>query len=169
MAIPLADGLRLPTCACDAAGLTGVWRSAGAAIRTPMEFLPAVASRRTSPAKVALTLDLWVQEIASVVTDSNGRDALTHALRQVATDREFRDPCHVWTDGRARCVTLTVDAEAQGYVPHYDGLNWAPALRCIDILQGIDLALTRPDRSPSVPLPPVSRGRTARRCAIAPG
>jgi 5-hydroxyisourate hydrolase-like protein (transthyretin family) len=92
-------------------------------------------------ARVDLTLDLWVQQVASVATDSDGRYALTHTLRQVATDRELRDGCYVWQGDRARGVHLV--AEAQGYLPSYDGSDGAPALRCVDTPQVINLALTR--------------------------
>jgi 5-hydroxyisourate hydrolase-like protein (transthyretin family) len=140
--VTLACLLPLALSGCDGIGISAPTKTVRLNI-TGM-VTDAATGSPVAGAKVALTLDLWVQEIASVVTDSNGRYALTHTLRQVATDRELRDPCHVWTDDRARSVNLTVDAEAQGYAPHYDGLYGAPALRCVDILQVIDLALTRP-------------------------
>jgi hypothetical protein len=140
--VTLACLLPLALAGCEGFGLVAPTKTVHLSLARRVTDL--ATGSPVSAAKVALTLDLWVQEVASVLTDSDGRYTLAHTLRQVATDREFRDDCHVWQGDRARGVYLTVDAEAQGYLPSYDGADGAPVLRCVDTPQVIDLALTRP-------------------------
>jgi hypothetical protein len=80
------------------------------------------------------------KDLASVRTDAEGRYSLTYRLEAVATDREFGDTCTIWH--RDRSTTVWMRAVADGYwLWAESGEDGAPALRCIDAPQTIDLKL----------------------------
>lgn len=89
-------------------------------------------------AKVAIVVG-W-SDLATARTDTEGRYSLTHRLKHVARDREFRDSCHIWLNDTAHSVTM--DVEATGY-PSWAALEASAVLRCTDELQTMHFRLRK--------------------------
>lgn len=94
-------------------------------------------------AKVAVVrLAYGWTDLASVRTDAEGRYSLTHHLRHVATDEEFRDSCTIWHNDTSTSVGMHVQASSYSMWAA-DGMNGVPMLRCTNELQTMHFQLRR--------------------------
>ncbi|MBA2670755.1 MAG: carboxypeptidase regulatory-like domain-containing protein [Gemmatimonadetes bacterium] len=89
---------------------------------------------------VAVTEGYVGKDLTNVRTDAEGRYALTYRLMSVATERQFRDNCTIWHKGNTTGVWVRAVSDGSG-VWADSGEDGAPALRCTDALQTIDLRL----------------------------
>jgi hypothetical protein len=125
---------------CDGVSLAGPTRESNLQVQGTVRDAVTGAPIANARVSVAVTEGYVPTELTSVRTDAEGRYTLTYRLRNVATDREFGDTCTIWHKDRSTSVWIR--AVADGYWLWADSSeDGAPALRCVDAVQIIDLKL----------------------------
>jgi hypothetical protein len=125
---------------CEGLSLAGPTRESNLQVQGTVR--DAVSGAPVANAKVSVAIiDSYVaKDLTSVRTDAEGRFTLTYRLKNVATDKEFGDTCTIWYKDWS--TTVSIRAVADGYwLWAESGEDGAPALRCVDAVQIIDLKL----------------------------